>query len=581
MSPAVRGLIYLQATSLYGLVRSRLLRLKQPKYLAGALIGFGYVNLFFLHRTHYAHHTLTASAVSSALVAALWSLGLLLMLLMSWLLPKGPAALSFSEPEIAFLFPAPIRRRTLVHYCLIRSQLRIVLSAVLLAVLVANRWAYLAGNPLIHALGWWLILATLTLHGTAASFLITHLARRGVPTWCTRVGVIGLVVLLAVGTGLWIRDPGLDPGPQDFISVHAMLAYLSSLSRVLTHGPLSWALALPRLVVAPFLSTGWSAFALTLAPALLVLGAHYVWALVSAVSFEEASIAGAEKRAARLKARQLGTSRLGVMPTKARRARFKLAPAGRPEIAFLWKNLLATPAFVRPGTAVIAAAAITAGCLWLAGDSEHRAMLPAVTGIALIMIGYTAILGPQLVRYDLRSDLLYADLLKSYPLKGWQIILGELLTPLTIITTVVWLALLAIALSAGAVLGFGFPLRAGLAATMAVLTPGLCALQLLTPNALAVLFPAWARAVSNRAEQGLEVAGQRLLFIGLQILATLLALVPPAAGGALAFLLVRSMAGWLPAALTSPLVALGILLAEVWGAIRWLGSCFERLDLSA
>ena len=34
---------------------------------------------------------------------------------------------------------------------------------------------------------------------------------------------------------------------------------------------------------------------------------------------------------------------------------------------------------------------------------------------------------PQLLRQDLRSDLLNADLLKAYPLPGWQIVLGEVL----------------------------------------------------------------------------------------------------------------------------------------------------------
>lgn len=73
--------------------------------------------------------------------------------------------------------------------------------------------------------------------------------------------------------------------------------------------------------------------------------------------------------------------------------------------------------------------------------------------------------------------------------------------------------------------------------------PPLAALQLLTPNALTVLFPAWARAVANRAEQGLDVVGQRLLFVGGQLLVTLLALMPPALGALATFVPADLVAG--------------------------------------
>ena len=46
-----------------------------------------------------------------------------------WLLPRSRAALTFSEAEIAFLFPAPIKRRTLIHYRWINTQLRILFTS--------------------------------------------------------------------------------------------------------------------------------------------------------------------------------------------------------------------------------------------------------------------------------------------------------------------------------------------------------------------------------------------------------------------------------------------------------------------
>jgi hypothetical protein len=579
----MNALLYLQLTSLKGLIRSRLLRLKQPKYLAGAVVGAAYIYFFFIHRAGagYGHPNLGQAVPVSSQVSptVLWPLVLLALILLNWILPRATASLAFSEAEIAFLFPAPISRRTLVHYRLLGSQLALLFGSAVLA-LFSNRWTFLAGSAASHVLGWWLILSTLSLHSTASSFVITRLANRGVPAWSTRLVVLALVVAVI---GLPLRQHGHAPASADLLSYQTVIAYLSSLSSLLTAAPLSWLLALPKFVLGPFLAPDWHTFALALPAALLVLGAHYVWTLLSVASFEEASVARAEKRAARIRARREGALRAGATALKARRARFRLAPTGRPETAFLWKNLLATPSFFSPRTAFIAAAAIVAGCTYLAAHPVYRALLPAVIGIALVTVMYAVVLGPQLLRYDLRADLLNADLLKTYPLRGWQIILGELLTPMAILTTIVWLALLAAALSVPPREGawFSIEARAGTATALALLVPPICALRLLMPNALAVLLPAWALAVANRSEHGLDVLGQRIIFLGGQLVVTVLLLVPPALCAAAVFLVVYWVAGLVVAAMIACLVAMATLVAEVWIAIQWLGRLFERFDLSS
>lgn len=581
---AAKALIYLQLTSLYGLVRSRLLRLKQPKYLAGAVVGGAYIYFFFLRRAAtgqpspaFTQVLPTPSAISLT-ATAIASLVLLVLIVLNWVLPRATASLAFSEAEIAFLFPAPISRRALVHYRLLGTQLGLLFGSTLLA-LFSRRWTYLGGGAGIHVLGWWLILATLSLHSTGSSFAITRLRNRGVPAWAMHLVALALVLAVA-GFAIWRLAPPA-PTPEDLLTYQSVTAYLSPLASKLTTAPLAWILALPSLVLRPFLSPDWHSFLLALPGALLVLGAHYAWALLSAVSFEEASIARAEKRAARLKARREGTSRAGPI-AKARRARFRLAPAGRPETAFLWKNLLATPTFISPRTALIVALVVAAGCAWLATQPMYRALLPVGTGIALVTAAYTLILGPQLVRYDLRADLLNADMLKTYPLRGWQIVLGELLTPIAILAAVMWLALLAamLLIPSRDAAWLSIPARAGITASLALLVPPICALQLLTPNAMTVLLPAWALAVANRSEHGLDVLGQRLIFVGGQLVITLLALVPPALCAALAFFIVDHFLGRAAAVLSTSVAALPMLVAELWLGIWLLGYCFERFDLS-
>jgi Putative ABC exporter len=579
------ALLYLQMTSFQGRLRSRLLRLKQPKYLIGALVGTAYLYFFFVRRTRpgYAnpgyHPAADLTSDALPLVAALASLALLTIVVLSWVLPRAAASLAFSEAEIAFLFPAPISRRTLIHYRLLKSQLALAFTSLLLT-LFTNRWGFLGGSAATHAVGWWIILATLNLHFTGSSFVITRFLNRGVSPWRRRLVVLALVALVVTATVVWIRNDASAPSADDLLSLRALTGYLLT---QLSSGPLRWLIAVPRLVLAPFLAPDTRAFALALVPALLVLGAHYAWVLRAEVSFEDASVARAEKRAARVRAMQQGKSRAGTAAGKARRAPFRLATAGRPETAFLWKNLLSAPTFFRPRTALLAAAIIVAGCTWLTSHAAYRAIAPGAGVFALIVAAFTVLLGPQLVRYDLRADLLNADLLKTYPLRGWQIVFGELLAPVSILTVIVWLALLTAALSlpSRGIAWLGTEGRAGIAVGLALVAFPFCALQMLVPNALAVLFPAWVQLVSNRGEHGLDVMGQRIIFLAGQLVAAAVALLPATLGAALAFFPMYWLLGPIGAAAIACLVVVAILAVEVWIGMHWLGSRFEHFDLSS
>ncbi len=208
-------------------------------------------------------------------------------------------------------------------------------------------------------------------------------------------------------------------------------------------------LTLPfKIVLGPLLAAGWLEFMRALGPALVLLVAHYIWVVRAETSFEEASIALAEKRTALIAAMKEGKYRLGTAKPKARHEPFRLASTGgRPELAFLWKNLLSTSAFFRPRTFFVMAGVIVAGWAWLMLSPGHRGTLAIVAGMSLVFAGYTLFFGPQVARQDLRSDLSHADILKSYPLRGWQILLGELLAPTAILTGLLWPTLLAAALT--------------------------------------------------------------------------------------------------------------------------------------
>ena len=580
-----RALLYLRVTSLIGRITSRLKRLKQPKYLAGAVVGAAYVYFSFLRRAHgtYGGHRPGAPppgipADALAFFPDLVALILLIVLVANWAMPRY-ASLAFSEAEIAFLFPAPVNRRMLVHYRLLGSQLGIAITALVFTV-IFRRGQAVGGNAWFHIIGWWLILATLNLHFTGTAFVYSKLLNRSLTTrWrtVTTIAAVGVVICAVV---LWAWSAMSLPTHGDLTSLGAFMSYIAA---QLHAGPLPWLLAIPKLVIAPYFASSVSGFLLAVVPAVAVLVAHYYWVVHTEVSFEDASIAKAEKRAARVRAAQQGDWRGQQAVRKARRPPFRLRDGGRPELAFLWKNLLSSSAFFRPVTPIVLVAVILVGSEWLVRQPALEPFRVTTTLMFGIFLGVLVLIGPMIARQDLRSDLPNSDILKSYPLPGWRIVLGELLTPVSILVMLIWVSLLAefLLLPSDRLLWLTPSLRAGVALGLAVLAPPFVAIQLLVANAATVLFPAWALSSGDRTERGIEVMGQRMIFIVGQLLITIIAAVPAAIAAAVIFLLGQWLFGLVIAGALAVAAVCALLTLEAWLGVRWLGRRFEHFDLSA
>jgi len=582
----IGALVYLRLMSLRNMVLSRLRRLKQPKYLVGAIVGAGYFYLMFFRRGLPPHPHGNVAALPTALpadlmptVAALGALILLVIVALGWIVPDQRAGLAFTEAEISFLFPAPVRRRTLIYYKLLNSQVAIMFTAALIT-LFTGSWSFLGGNALIHGLGWWVILATLNLHFMGASFAMTRLMDRGITPWRRRFLVLALIAVAAAACVVWAWRDLRAPQSGDLATFRSMAAYLDTL---LASGPLPWLLLPAEAVVGPFLASDMAGFLRALGPAAVVFVAHFFWVLRTEVSFEDATIAKAEKRAAKVAAVREGNWRAANGALKARPAPFRLAATGRPEIAFLWKNLLSTFPIFRPRTFAILAFVIVAAYEWVASHPAYRAALPIFPAMALIAAGYIFFIGPQLARQDLRSDLANADILKTYPLRGWQVVLGQMLTPVAILTGMLWLVLLALTVSfrGERLEWFTLSMRLTLAASLVPVLPVVCALQLLVPNAAALLFPAWVQTMRNRTERGIEMLGQRIIFVAGQLLVVALSLVPAALGAFVLVFATQWLIGPVAAVALAAAGVLVILIAEVAVGIWWLGQRFEQFDLSS
>jgi hypothetical protein len=573
------ALFYLQYYSFRNRLVGRFKRLKQPKYLIGALVGGLYFYWYFFRYLFQGYATggqpaanLTFSPEHRLLIESLGAMVLFVIVLVAWIVPHERAALTFTEAEVAFLFPAPVTRRTLIHFKLMRSQLRILFS-VLFLTLFSRRFG---GNALIHALGWWLILSTLNLHFLGSSFARTILLDRGISNWLRRMLVAGLAGAMIVGVWIWAKRTLPELNSANITDFKSAMDYLQ---RVLTAGPALYLLYPFRLVVRPFLSPDTAAFLSALPPVLLIFSLHYLWVIFSDVAFEEASVAASQKLAVRLAAARAGNWQGAGKNRKAKRPRFNLTSSGPSAVAFLWKNLIGVGQVFSPRLWIVLGVVVVVLCFSLGRSGLHQHLSWVVGIFIAIALGYSLLLGPQILRLDFRHDLPLADVLKTFPLHGWQIALGEILAPVTVLLMFQWLLLL---IEIGLLFCLPGPRGALLliiALGAAIMLPALDVLLLFIPNAAVLLFPAWIQTGKD-SPRGVEVTGQRLIMALAQLLVLLLALVPAAAAFAAVFFPLNFAIGPRVAVLAASLAGTVVLTVEAGLGVILLGKLFERFDVT-
>ena len=597
------ALLYLHFQSLGNQLAQRARRLKQPRYFFGAIIGGAYLLLMFSRSflPLLRGGRQAGPALFPWLTPATWEFifGLVLAAgaVLAWVVPHQRAALVFTEAEIAFLFPAPITRRTLVLFKLVRSQVSVLFTVFFLTIIFHGTNGL--EGALLRAVGYWVILSTINLHLLGSSFARTILLDHGLTLWRRRLLVLAVVGAVAAVAVYWVRATVPLPGNGDWQSPATFERYVG---RLATSTPAVFLLAPFRAVVRPFVVSGQPhRFLLAIWAALGILGLHFLWVVRADVAFEEASLESSRRHAANVAALRAGRG-LHARPARRRRAPFHLAPTGPPAVAILWKNLLGAGQFFNARLAFsVLAWALVVG--WMLSAGAGRTFWPQIVGYASLMItAWTLLLGPQFVRQDFRQDLALADLLKVYPLHGWQVALGELLTPALVLSVVQGALILLAATLLGGASGFpevddGFPrtdehafgfllgngwhtpLLVGLAA--AFVLPPFNLVGLLLPNSAALLLPAWFAGTQAGGPRGIEVMGQRLIFFLAQFVALLVASVP----AALACFLVYALAvhPYLEGAAALPVCALaagGVFAAEAAGGIALLGYWFERYDLT-
>lgn len=566
-------------------VRGRLRRwlrlLRQPRYLVGTILGLLYFTWFVVRPSRRVRiasmvpwleqHGDAVQVAGAVLLAVAVSL--------AWLLMAAKPKLPLTEAEILTLTTAPLTRRQVLRYAVIKSQLGVLFSVLVLSVLTA-------GSGRLHLLpAYWALITLIDLHFKAVGLTKTGVENLRQPRRFTAV-IVGSGILVAFWTivcfelaDVWRALTAMFRGGESLATVLATLAAsFETGPAAMLLAPFQW---LPSLFV------GGGGIAWIGVAVLLVL--HAQWIVSSKVRFEEPTLAHARRRAERQQNRRRPDYR-GASSRKRRKVPFPLRPRGAPETAIFWKNLMLTGrspfrwfALLTLGAPAAAAAAAALGVgpasfvvLLFAGGSIYAAAL---------------FMGAMFFRHDLRNDLRHVEVLKSWPVSGWRLAIAEVMTPVTrsLLMAVVGLAVVA-AGGVGAVVAhganlaeFSSPRLFEVAALGFFLLPLVVAAVTYTAacqNLLAMTFPAWAVVTARSPQRGPAATGQALLVSLGHFLAMLIGSVLPAlAAGAVFFvlrLLGRSFAPWeLP---LLGLAAAAVLMTEAAFILGWVGKLWDDLD---
>lgn len=555
LSPAGRAFVYYFQRVIANRIRTLAGKLKQPRYLVGT--GLILLYIFYLYKR--------IGFTSPYFLIAIYYI----QLLVAWLsLPfsagtRAGRALAFQQAEIQQLFAAPLSRRQLLLFKFMQNQWLALIAVLIFSFLSRN----IAGVSFLHLLlGLWLMSNIFNLHGTLMNVAAAWLQRSGRQylAW-----LFSGAVLLALAGAIWLGTGQAVTATGNFLDFAKTPAFAMLLKPV-------------TLLLAPALSTSTAGFLQALWLPAVVLAMHAIIYFTVPFPFEDNAIVTAERIA---NVRKHGLSALRKKETltikQNRYSRLqRLAPTGPQWRAVLWKNLLSIGR-IRPGMfrrffIYILLALVIASFL-----PEH---IQYTVGTILGFLSlYLILLGPALLRVDLRIDIPHFDMIKGMPIHGRHLIFGSIMAPQLII-----FSLQAASLTGAALLIPRFkhtPLA--LFDRIEILCMALPVIFALTfffftlQNLMALYLPSFVR-LGRSVQRGFEQSGQNVLALIVRMLSLLVALIPVAIVGGIVGLVAIKLLHVNPriTVITDALLGSVVLFAEALLLIYLSDARYRRFDLS-
>jgi ABC-2 type transport system permease protein len=563
----IHPFLFVTVRSFRNRIVSRLQRLRNVRYLLSFLVGIGYMwfagwRHLFVERSPLRHGGFAASAFTVDLAAVL----VLFMMILAWALPKQSAGLAFSEAEIQFLFPAPITRRQLLIYKILRAQPQVFISAAVMTLLMFR------GSKFI---GVWACFIALSIY-----FMLVALGRARLKVLGAGI-LVRLPVIAAVAAGVsYLLWRSVDREPFRGVWAKLRPGRLPELP-ALVHGPVADAiLFVPRFFGRAVLP---ASIPQLLASCGILLAAALLFFELAArmnIAVEEASVHASERWAAR-RAR-LSEQGVGKQVTFPRiPPPFRIPAGARPEVAIYWKNVTAGLRISSPYLLIMAILALY--CLGQSFYISELVVRTMLAGVVLFVAAIFPLLGSSAFAQDMRLDLSRIELLKSYPISGERLVAAEIAGPLTFVAAVELMLLSVAAIifhAAELPATLGFFASPELVVIALMLATPVCAAQLLIRNAVPILLPGWAMRAPDE-QRGFNVIGQRLLMMAGNLIVLLFMLLPAACIMGPGLLAAKYwFHGSMPVVALTTVLAAALLCFEVWLGIRFLGRQFEKIDVT-
>jgi hypothetical protein len=546
-------------------------RAKKPRYAIALLFGLAYLG--FMVWGQIMARSIPGSSARSALLGAsteaIAPLGIAFMIGTLWLFGSDLAALAFSQAEVAMLFTAPVTRRELIIYKLVRMQIGVIISSLIWVFLLRRGGSELPA--LARLLTCWVLFATLGLHRLGAALVLAkshaHKAETGRRRWLPQM--ISFAIVLLIVSRTMTSSIAANDSANPF-------SFLDTIGHVLSTPQARFVLYPFHLMIAPMFAVTLGAWGQAVLISFAVLVVHVWWVLHTDTAFEEAAIAASERQArllASMRSRQRGVT---IPQAKAGERTIALSSTGRPALAILWKNMLALKrqfSLGAMGRPLIIAIVFAAAGMKAVHDPAHIVAIAAAYVAGMLVIS-----GGQVMRNDLRSDMLHLPLLKTLPLRGSDIVLAEVASS-TLPLAAIQVVLIGVAGIAEGVARTPSPIpltiRTGILIAAPIVVIAIDAAMLSVTNGMAVLFPGWMRLGPTGAA-GFEVIGQVMLSMFAMFFGFVLLMALPAAAGIAAYLVL----GGTPfvATIAAGLAGSVIVGLEVYAMVLVLGRAFEKAE---
>jgi hypothetical protein len=283
----------------------------------------------------------------------------------------------------------------------------------------------------------------------------------------------------------------------------------------------------------------------------LALDAHYL----------ETAAAASEKVYERFQRMRRGTPTVGLPPSGNVRVGLPALPNWGGIGPLLWRQM--TTAWRSLWSLVLLLIVFAAIMVPLVLEMNRHGKSGVPAEVAIAMLLGVALFVPPLLPFDFRGDIDRMDLLKTLPLPAWRLVVGQLLTPVLLLTLVQVLVLTTVQILAGQMVPV-------LTATGFFLVP-LNLLLFAVENLAFLVFP---YRMTGASPADFQMLGrQMLLWLGKLVILGMVALLTFLPGLAVYFLAGQS---WL----AGSLVAWTLAMAAIAGLIPLLVLAFHNFDVA-